>query len=91
MKFRITRHASASPPEHALDALTERMGSRREEVSFRRVGAEIQAKLDRDDPVSMTQDERTAIGRLAVLEIVGEVCDRAPELKLDWFAVSPAR
>jgi hypothetical protein len=90
MKFRITRHATTSPPEHALDLLTERMGSRREGVSFARVGPEIRAKLDGDDPIAMTRDERTDVGRRAVLEIVAEVCERAPELKLDWFAVSPA-
>ncbi len=91
MKFRITRHAAKTPPDYALDLLTERVGSRREDVSFSRVGAEIRANLDRDAPIAMTQDERTAIGRRAVLEVVGEVCERAPELKLDWYAVSPAR
>ncbi|HLM86303.1 MAG TPA: hypothetical protein VK272_08965 [Solirubrobacteraceae bacterium] len=91
MKFRITQHATASPPEHALDLLTERMGNRQEDVSFVHVGAEIRANLDRDDPIAMTHDERTDIGRRAVLEIVGEVCERAPELELDWYAVSPAR
>jgi len=91
VKFTITRHATASPPEDALDLLAERVGSRRDDVSFARVGAEIRASVDRDNPVAMTQDERTDIGRRAVLEIVGEVCERAPELKLDWFAVSPAR
>lgn len=60
-------------------------------MSFARVGAEIRASVDRDNPVAMTHDERTDIGRRAVLKIVGEVCERAPELKLDWFAVSPAR
>ena len=91
MKFRITRHATASPPEHALDLLSARMGRRCEDVSFTRVGPEITASLDRDDPVAMTQDERADIGRRAVLDAVAEICERAPELKLDWFAVSPAR
>jgi hypothetical protein len=90
MKFMITQHATASPPEHALDLLAERMGNRQEDVSFVRVGAEIRASLDRDDPIAMTHDERTDIGRRAVLEIVSEVCERAPELELDWYAVSPA-
>jgi hypothetical protein len=91
MKFRITRHATASPPEHALDLLSARMGNRHEDVSFARVGPEIRANLDRDDPVAMTHDERTDIGRRAVLGTVAEICERAPELELDWFAVSPAR
>jgi hypothetical protein len=91
MRFRITRHTTASPPEDALDLLTSRIGKRRDDVCFARVGGEIRASFDRDEPVAMTQDERTDVGRRAVLEIVEEVCDRAPELKLDWFAVSPAR
>lgn len=91
MKFKITPHASGSPPEHALDLLAERVGRRREDVSFARLGQELRANLDRDEPISMTHDERADIGRRAVLEIVSEVCERTPELKFDWFAVSPAR
>jgi hypothetical protein len=90
MKFRITRHATASPPEDALDLLTSRIGTRRDDVRFARVGGELRANLDRDEPIAMTLDERTDIGRRAVLAIVEEVCERAPELKLDWFAVSSA-
>jgi hypothetical protein len=91
MKFRITRHTTASPPEHALDLLSARMGRGSEDVSFARVGTEIRANLDRDDPVAMTHDERTDIGRRAVLGAVADICERTPELELDWFAVSPAR
>jgi hypothetical protein len=80
-----------SPPEHALDLLSGRMGKGWEDVSFARVGPEIRANLNRDDPVAMTHDERIDIGRRAVLEAVAEICERAPELKLDWFAVSSAR
>jgi hypothetical protein len=35
------------------------------------------------------RDELIELGRLAVLEIVRDVCRRAPELELEWFAVSP--
>ncbi len=93
MKFKVTRHAATSPPDYALDRFSARMGRgyEDEDVSFVRVGAEIRANLDRDDPVAMTQDERTDIGRRAVLSAVAEICERTPELKLDWFAVSPAR
>jgi hypothetical protein len=79
------------PPEHALDLLSERIGRRCEDVSFMRVGSEITAKLDRDHPIAMTRDERIHTGRRLVLDAVGEICDRSPELKLDWYAVSPAR
>jgi hypothetical protein len=91
MRFRITPHTTAAPPEQAIELLTERIGRRREDVSFMRVGGELRANLDRDDPVSMTRDERADIGRRAVLEIIGEVCERTPEIKFDWYAVSPAR
>jgi hypothetical protein len=91
MRFRITRHASGSPPEDALDLLAVRMGSRREDVRFARVGPNVTAILDRDLPVAVTQDERVDIGRREVLNAVAEICERAPDLKLDWFAVSPAR
>jgi hypothetical protein len=38
----------------------------------------------------MTQDERVEIGRHEVLGIIADVCERAPGLELDWFAVRPA-
>jgi len=91
VKFKITRHASAAPPEDAIELLAERLGGRREDATFMRVGREIRANLDRDEPVSMTHDERVDIGRRAVLEILGEVCEIAPELRFEWFAVSPAQ
>ena len=74
-----------------MSLLGERIPRRRDEVCFSRAGDEIRARLDRDEPVSMTRDERTEIGRRAVLGALAEVCERAPELKLDWYAVSPAR
>jgi hypothetical protein len=90
MRFRITKHTAKTPPDHVLELLNERIPQRREDVLFTRAGGEIRARLDRDDAVWMTQDERLEIGRRAVLDVVGEVCDRSPELKLDWYAVSPA-
>jgi hypothetical protein len=91
MRFRVTRHSAVKPPEGALSLLSERIPLRREDVLFSKVGGEIQARLDREDSVRMTEDERLEIGREAILEAVGEVCERSPDLKLDWFAVSPAR
>jgi len=51
---------------------------------------EVGASLDREDSVSETNDERVEIGRRAVLGALEEICDGAPELMLDWYAVSPA-
>jgi hypothetical protein len=72
----------------AMDLLIERIPPRRDDVRFSKVGGEVRAMLDREEAVWVTQDERAAIGRRAVLEAVSDVCDRAPELKLDWYAVS---
>ncbi len=87
MRFKITRHSGYSPPEDALDQLLARLGPHRDGASFVKVGAEIWATVDADAPVSMTHDERVDIGRRAVLEIVREVCEGAPGLDSDWFAV----
>jgi hypothetical protein len=91
VKFRITRHSGHSAPADALDLLLQRLGAKRGEVSFAKVGGEIRAAWGKDAPVSMTRDERLDIGRRAVLDIVRDVCERAPELRLEWFAVSAQR
>lgn len=88
MRFKITCHSGYSPPEDALDRLLERLGPRREDVSFTKVGAEIKAMLDEDAPVSMTRDERVDIGRRGVLAVVTDTCESTPGLRSDWFAVS---
>jgi hypothetical protein len=88
VKFLITRHSAFKPPDDALDLLWQRLGAGRDEVSFAKVGAEIRATVGEDAPVSMTRDERVEIGRRAILEILTDVCELAPELKSDWFAVS---
>jgi hypothetical protein len=87
MQFRITPHSTYAPPPDALELLWQRLGPKYEDVSFTRVGAEIRATTDEDAPVSMTRDERAEIGRRAVLAALREVCEAAPELSLDWFAV----
>lgn len=91
MDFRIAYHAAArhAPPEGALERLWEILGPMREEVSFAMGSREITAMWRGDAAISMTQDERTQMGRRAVLEVVLRVCDATPELDSDWFAVSP--
>jgi hypothetical protein len=90
MRFRVTRHTAVNPPEGVLSLLGEHIPARREDVIFSRAGSEISARLDRDEPVRMTADERIEIGREAVLEAVGEVCEHSADLDADWYAVSPA-
>jgi hypothetical protein len=87
VNFRITRHSGWAAPDDALDMLWERLGSRREEASFARGGAEIRATWGSDAPSSIDRDEREEIGRAAILEIVRDVCEQSPELRSDWFAV----
>jgi len=90
VQFRITPHSGYAPPADALDLLWERLGARRDGVSFTKVGVEIRATTGEDAPVSMTSDERAEIGRRAVLDVVRDICDGVPELRSDWFAVSAA-
>lgn len=89
MTFRITLHSGFAAPADALDLLWPRLDASRTDTRFVRVGAEIRAVWDEDAPVSMERDEREEIGRRAVLDMVCDVCERAPELESDWFAVSP--
>ena len=91
MRFRVTRHAAVKPPMDALSRLFECLPPRREDVQFVKAGDEIRARLDSDELASRTEAERAEIGREAVLRALSEVCERSPELKLDWFAISPAR
>ncbi len=90
MVFKVTKHGSASPPQNALDLLGELIAGRRDDAYFKRAGSYISARLDREEPVAMTQDERNEIGRRVVLEIIGDVCERTPGMKLEWYAVRPA-
>jgi hypothetical protein len=91
VRFRITHHSGFAAPADALDLLCERLGPRREDIWFTKVGDQISAVTEEDAQVSMTRDERLEIGRRTVLDVVCDACDGAPGLKSDWFAVSPER
>jgi len=71
--------------------LWPQLGAKRDEASFAKVGNVIRAEWGVDAPVSLEREEREEIGRGVVLEIVRDVCERTPELKADWYAVSPFR
>jgi len=88
VKFSISVHSGFGAPSDALDLLWARLQQSRREARFTRATSDIRVTWDADAPVSMERDEREEVGRLAVLDILQEVCERAPELKLDWFAVS---
>ena len=91
MDFRITHHSGSVVPDDALDLLCQQLEATRGPVRFARRGTEIRATLRGDAPVSMESDEREQIGRRLVLDLVREACETAPQLKLEWFAVSVRR
>jgi hypothetical protein len=93
MKFSITSpHSGSAAPPEAVELLWVRLDGRSfEKVSFTHVGSTIRATAADDAPSSIERSERERIGRRVVLDCLRGVCDSAPELKLDWFAVSPAR
>jgi hypothetical protein len=87
VNFRITRHSGWAAPDDALDMLWQRLGAHREEASFAKAGAEIRVSWGSDAPSSIDRYEREEVGRIAILEMVRTVCEQAPELRSDWFAV----
>jgi hypothetical protein len=91
VKFRITRHSGVASPSNALDLLAERLGPKREEVSFSTAGSEIRATWGENAQFSRAQEESAEIGRREVLDIVQSACEGDSELRSDWFAVSAVR
>jgi hypothetical protein len=89
VRFRISSHSGQNAPPDAIDRLSQRLGSSVDDAFFTRVGNEILATWGEDAPVAMERDEREELGRLALLKIVGEVCEESPDLSVDWFAVAP--
>jgi len=89
MKFRVAIHAGSKAPEDALDRLIGRLGGEHEDVWFAKPGPVIDATWLTEAPVAMERDERMAVGRWKVWEIVEEVCEGIPDLSPTWFAVSP--
>jgi hypothetical protein len=89
VKFRITRHSGFSPPPDAIDLLWQRLGAKREDASFSRIGTEIRASWGEEMRLSAAREQTAELGRREVFEIVRDVCDEHAELRSDWFAVSP--
>ena len=90
MVFKVTKHGSGSPPENAVELLGELIAGRREEAIFKSAGNHISARIVSENEIGRTRSEETEVGRLRVLEIISDVCERTPGLKLDWYAVRPA-
>jgi hypothetical protein len=71
-----------------MELLLRRLGAQADEVSFAMVGDEIRATSGEVDGDSTTREMRVAVEREAVLDLIRDVCERAPELESNWFAVS---
>jgi hypothetical protein len=89
--YKITPHAGYGAPHDAIERLSQRLGAGRDRVSFAKAGAELRATWDEHRDTSTTPEEHREVGRRAVLDAVREVCEVTPDLKLDWYAVSPVR
>jgi hypothetical protein len=93
MTYRITPHLGSPRPRwdaEAMELLWQRLDTAHNQALFAKVGSEVRATWRLDARLPVERDELIEVGRLAVLEIVREVCRRAPELEFDWFAVSPS-
>jgi hypothetical protein len=91
--YKITPHLGSPRPRwhaEAMELLWHRLDLSRDDTSFSKVGPEITATWQLDAPFPVERDELIELGRLVVLEVVRDVCRRAPELEFEWFAVSPS-
>ncbi len=88
MRFRIARHSGHAAPPDAMELLMRRLGAQCDDVSFAMAGAEIRARVGDDEGDPATRETRAEAARWQVFELVRDVCERAPELKTEWYAVS---
>jgi hypothetical protein len=72
-----------------MDLLWHRLDLSRSDTSFFKAGTQITATWHLDSTPPVERDELIQLGRLAIVEVVRDVCRRAPELEFEWFAVSP--
>jgi len=86
--FGIGRASGFAVPPDAMELLLRRLGAQADEVSIAMLGGEIRATLGEADGDSTTREMRVAVKREAVLDLIRDACERAPELESDWFAVS---
>jgi hypothetical protein len=85
--FKITRHIALAAPADALTLLWPRLeGVRHDDMHFSNLGG-ITATMSDDPPLSMTRDEWSDTSRRTVLGVLSDLCEEAPELEFDWYAV----
>jgi hypothetical protein len=71
-----------------MELLLRRLGAQTDDFSFAMAGGEIRATSDERYGDSTTRETRVEVEREAIVDLIRDVCERAPELESDWFAVS---
>jgi hypothetical protein len=92
LAYKITPHLGSPRPRwnaEAMDMLWHRLDLSRGDTSFFKAGTQITVTWHLDSRLPVGRDELIQLGRLTILEMVRDVCRRAPELELEWFAVRP--
>jgi hypothetical protein len=91
MEFRITTHTAYGAPADAIASLWPHLETADvADGAFARGPEEqITASWGYGDASQTVREELMFRERREVLEAVCEVCDRAPGLESDWYAISP--
>jgi hypothetical protein len=90
MEFRITPHTAYGAPVDAIESLWPHLETADvADAAFARSPEGITASWGYDDASRTIREELTVRERREVLEAVCDVCDRAPGLESDWYAISP--
>jgi hypothetical protein len=71
-----------------MELLLRRLGAQADDIWFAMVGTEITATSPESHGDSTTREMRVEVERQAIVDLIRDVCERAPELESDWFAVS---
>jgi hypothetical protein len=89
MQFRITTHSGHDAPPAAVDELLAVLGARRGSGRFYKVGREIRATWGDVESGGRDRPERMELARQQLLELIRAICEAAPALDADWYAVGP--
>ena len=70
-----------------MELLLRRLGAQADDISFAMVRDGIMATSPESHGDSTTREIRVGVERQAIVDLIRDVCERAPELESDWFAV----
>jgi hypothetical protein len=89
LKYRITLHSGFHAPDDAIELLWSHLEQLRHDVRFMKIGPELRATWGELPTSYEVREGRSEEGRLLVLDLIREVCERTEDCKSDWFAVAP--